>query len=185
MFLLEMVTLLLGMGFIAAGMIQSKKTGQKKWHILTIAGIVPVLISVFLFACTFWLLYGIQAQEPETEPYFETDFAGDDWRTYRAYSEDLYLDDTGTLIFCLSLLDNKNGYAVYDSASGARAGSLLWEPGKEAGDMSGIQLKDLDNDGIKEIGISITDGQILWYHYRKELEDTWPENKSGCFEKAD
>ena len=60
MFLLEMATLLLGIGFIAAGMIQSRKTGQKKWHILTAVGIVPVLISVFLFICTIWLLYGIQ-----------------------------------------------------------------------------------------------------------------------------
>ena len=132
MFLLEMATLLLGIGFIAAGTIQSRKTGQKKWHIFTAAGIVPVLISVFLFICTIWLLYGIQIREPETEPYFETDIAGDDWRTFRAYSEDLHLDDAGTLIFCLSPLDGKNGYAVYDSASGAREGSLLWEPEKEA-----------------------------------------------------
>ena len=88
MFLLEMATLLLGIGFIAAGTIQSRKTGQKKWHIFTAAGIVPVLISVFLFICTIWLLYGIQIREPETEPYFETDIAGDDWRTFRAYSED-------------------------------------------------------------------------------------------------
>ena len=73
MFLLEMATLLLGIGFIAAGTIQSRKTGQKKWHIFTAAGIVPVLISVFLFICTIWLLYGIQIREPETEPYFETD----------------------------------------------------------------------------------------------------------------
>ena len=58
----------------------------------------------------------------------------------------------------LSPLDGKNGYAVYDSASGAREGSLLWEPEKEADDMFKIQLKDLDNDGIKEIGISMTDG---------------------------
>ena len=185
MFLLEMATLLLGIRFIAAGTIQSRKTGQKKWHIFTAAGIVPVLISVFLFICTIWLLYGIHIQEPETEPYFETDIAGDDWRTFRAYSEDLHLDDAGTLIFCLSPLDSKNGYAVYDSASGAREGSLLWEPEKEADDMSKIQLKDLDNDGIKEIGISMTDGQVLWYHYREELKGAWPENKGGCFEKID
>ena len=185
MFLLEMAALLLGIGFIAAGTIQSRKTGQKKWHILTAAGIVPVLISVFLFICTIWLLYGIQIREPETEPYFETGIAGDDWRTFRAYSEDLHLDDAGTLIFCLSPLDGKNGYAVYDSASGAREGSLLWEPEKEADDMFKIQLKDLDNDGTKEIGISMTDGQVLWYHYREELKGTWPENKGGCFEKID
>ena len=66
-------------------------------------------------------------------------------------------------ILCLSPLDGKNGHAVYDSASGAREGSLLWEPGKEADDMSKIQLKDLDNDGTKEIGISMTDGQVIWY----------------------
>ena len=82
-------------------------------------------------------------------------------------------------------MDGKNGYAVYDSASGAREGSLLWEPEKEADDMFKIQLKDLDNDGIKEIGISMTDGQVLWYHYREELKCTWPENKGGCFEKID
>ena len=204
MFGLEIATLLLGSSFIAAGMIQSRKTGQKKWRILMIIGIIPVLVSVFLLVCTFWLLYGIQVQEPvagptengkiitentdaEPEPGSGSDsnIPGSDWRTYRAYSEDLHLDDKGALIFCLSPLDNKNGYAVYDSASGAREGSLLWEPEKEADDMSKIQLKDLDNDGIKEIGISMTDGQVLWYHYREELKCTWPENKGGCFEKID
>ena len=84
-----------------------QKDGAEKWHILTAVGIVPVLISVFLFICTIWLLYGIRIREPETEPYFETDIAGDDWRTFRAYSEDLHLDDAGTLIFCLSPLDSK------------------------------------------------------------------------------
>ena len=83
MFLLEMATLLLGNRIYCCSMIQSRKTGQKKWHILTAVGIVPVLISVFLFICTIWLLYGIQIREPETEPYFETDIAGDDWRTFR------------------------------------------------------------------------------------------------------
>ena len=204
MFGLEIATLLLGISFIAAGMIQSRKTGQKKWRILMIIGIIPVLVSVFLLVCTFWLLYGIQVQEPvagptengkiitentdaEPEPGSGSDsnIPGSDWRTYRAYSEDLHLDDTGALIFCLSPLDNRNGYAVYDSASGAREGSLLWEPEKEADDMFKIQLKDLDNDGTKEIGISMTDGQVLWYHYREELKGTWPENKGGCFEKID
>ncbi|MFR4926321.1 MAG: hypothetical protein ACLUB3_00055 [Clostridium sp.] len=131
MFGLEIATLLLGISFIAAGMIQSRKTGQKKWRILMIIGIIPVLVSVFLLVCTFWLLYGIQVQEPvagptengkiitentdaEPEPGSGSDsnIPGSDWRTYRAYSEDLHLDDKGALIFCLSPLDNKNGYAV-------------------------------------------------------------------------
>ena len=204
MFGLEIATLLLGISFIAAGMIQSRKTGQKKWHIFTAAGIVPVLISVFLFICTFWLLYGIQVQEPvagptengkiitentdaEPEPGSGSDsnIPGSDWRTYRAYSEDLHLDDKGALIFCLSPLDNKNGYAVYDSANGARVGTLLWGSEKEADWQAKAQMEDLDHDGIKEIGISMADGEILWYHYREGLEDTWPENKCGCFEKVD
>ena len=206
MFVLEIVILLLGIGFMAAGITQSKKTGQKKWRILIAVGIVPVLVSVFLFICTFLLLYGIQVQEPvagptengkiivenideepdlEPEPGPDSDpnIPGSDWRTYRAYSEDLRLDDTGMPIFCLSPLDNKNGYAVYDSTSGARVGTLLWGAEKEADWQAEVQLKDLDNDGIKEIGILMTDGEILWYHYRKDLEDTWPENKSGCFEE--
>ena len=68
MFGLEIATLLLGISFIAAGMIQSRKTGQKKWRILMIIGIIPVLVSVFLLVCTFWLLYGIQVQEPVAGP---------------------------------------------------------------------------------------------------------------------
>ena len=68
MFGLEIATLLLGISFIAAGMIQSRKTGQKKWRILMIIGIIPVLVSVFLLVCTFWLLYGIQVQEPVVGP---------------------------------------------------------------------------------------------------------------------
>lgn len=70
-----------------------------------------------LLVCTFWLLYGIQVQEPvagptengkiitentdaEPEPGSGSDsnIPGSDWRTYRAYSEDLHLDDTGALI---------------------------------------------------------------------------------------
>ena len=50
MFGLEIATLLLGISFIAAGMIQSRKTGQKKWRILMIIGIIPVLVSVFLMS---------------------------------------------------------------------------------------------------------------------------------------
>ncbi len=99
-------------------------------------------------------------------------------------SEDLHLDDTGALIFCLSPLDNRNGYAVYDSANGARVGTLLWGSEKEADWQAKAQMEDLDHDGIKEIGISMADGEILWYHYREGLEDTWPENKCGCFEKS-
>ena len=95
------------------------------------------------------------------------------------------VDDKGALIFCLSPLDNKNGYAVYDSANGARVGTLLWGSEKEADWQAKAQMEDLDHDGIKEIGISMADGEILWYHYREGLEDTWPENKCGCFEKVD
>ena len=224
MFGLEIATLLLGISFIAAGMIQSRKTGQKKWRILMIIGIIPVLVSVFLLVCTFWLLYGIQVQEPvagptengkiitentdaEPEPGSGSDsnIPGSDWRTYRAYSEDLHLDDTGALIFCLSPLDNTQflkvdfeqgasahlfitwaaELAVYDSANGARVGTLLWGSEKEADWQAKAQMEDLDHDGIKEIGISMADGEILWYHYREGLEDTWPENKCGCFEKVD
>lgn len=207
MFILEMITLLLGIGFIAAGMIQSRKTGQKKWHILTTVGIIPILLSVFLFICTLLLLYGIQSQEPVAGPTengkiiaentdkesdlepeghnSDSNDPGSDWRSYRGYSEDLHLDDTDVLIFCLSPLDNKKGYAVYDSTNGARAGTLLWETQKEADWQSEILLKDLDDDGIKEIGIAMTDGEILWYHYRQDLEVTWPENKMGCFEIID
>ena len=207
MFILEMITLLLGIGFIAAGMIQSRKTGQKKWHILTTVGIIPILLSVFLFICTLLLLYGIQSQEPVAGPTekgkiiaentdkesdlepeghnSDSNDPGSDWRSYRGYSEDLHLDDTDVLIFCLSPLDNKKGYAVYDSTNGARAGTLLWETQKEADWQSEILLKDLDDDGIKEIGIAMTDGEILWYHYRQDLEGTWPENKMGCFEIID
>ena len=188
MFILEIITLLLGIGFIAAGMIQSRKTGQKKWHILTTVGIIPILISVFLFVCTILLLYGIQSQEPVAGPTekgkiiaentdkesdlepeghnSDSNDPGSDWRSYRGYSEDLHLDDTDVLIFCLSPLDNKKGYAVYDSTNGARVGTLLWETQKEADWQSEILLKDLDDDGIKEIGIAMTDGEILWYHYR-------------------
>ena len=75
--------------------------------------------------------------------------------------------------------------AVYDSANGARVGTLLWGSEKEADWQAKAQMEDLDHDGIKEIGISMADGEILWYHYREGLEDTWPENKCGCFEKVD
>lgn len=107
----------------------------------------------------------MQSQNPGSGS--DSNIPGSDWRTYRAYSEDLHLDDTGALIFCLSPLDNRNGYAVYDSANGARVGTLLWGSEKEADWQAKAQMEDLDHDGIKEIGISMADGEILWYHYRK------------------
>ena len=189
MFGLEIATLLLGISFIAAGMIQSRKTGQKKWRILMIIGIIPVLVSVFFdWSAHSGSYMGSRSRsrfagptengkiitentdaEPEPGSGSDSNIPGSDWRTYRAYSEDLHLDDTGALIFCLSPLDNRNGYAVYDSANGARVGTLLWGSEKEADWQAKAQMEDLDHDGIKEIGISMADGEILWYHYREGL----------------
>ena len=49
---------------------------------------------------------------------------------------------------------------VYDSANGARVGTLLWGSEKEADWQAKAQMEDLDHDGIKEIGISMADGEI-------------------------
>ena len=68
MFGLEIATLLLGSSFIAAGMIQSRKTGQKKWRIFNDHWDHPGSGQCILLVCTFWLLYGIQVQEPVAGP---------------------------------------------------------------------------------------------------------------------
>ena len=139
--------------FIAAGTIQSRKTGQKKWRIFTSRWDRPgsgQCIFIGLHDSGSYMgsrsrsrlqvqqktersLRKTQMQSQNQVAGSDSNIPGSDWRTYRAYSEDLHLDDTGALIFCLSPLDNRNGYAVYDSANGARVGNSFMGIRKRSG----------------------------------------------------
>jgi hypothetical protein len=106
---------------------------------------------------------------------------GEDWRTWRAYSKDYVIDDDLTVVF--AALDEKNGYAVYDTANGERIASLLFPDGQsyEDVDYNNFRVLDCDNDGNNDIGIVVEDRTVFWYNYLPDLLGTWPEDVEGCF----
>ena len=171
--------------------------------VLTVVGIIVSFGGIFLSVCTFILVDFIRTQpvkEPPadvlaqlteasavTEPgetddidgnYLLGEDSGGDWRTWRSYSDDYSITDDLTV--CLSLFDDVTGYAVYDSANGLRIASLIKNTDADI-DPWKITAEDKDGDGINELGISLTNGETLWFAYRSG--ETWSENNTaGCFE---
>jgi len=97
---------------------------------------------------------------------------GADWRTWRSYIGDYVISEDLTV--CLSLFDNLKGYAVYDSSSGDRIGSLST---KKLSGNEDISCKDIDGDGINELGIKTGD-DYEWFRYTNDADD-------GCFEEVE
>lgn len=101
--------------------------GRRKHKLLSILGILLVAAGLFLLASALLLTESIRNSDPNPGPddpgissRGETD--GQDWRTWRSYSEDFLICDQVTV--CLSPLDGGAGYGVYDSGSGERIGTL-------------------------------------------------------------
>ena len=133
---------------------------------------VIALLSVSFIAVTAYFAWAVSVQEPDEGP-----IDGQDWRTWRSYSEDFEVRETLTV--CLSPLDGGKGYAVYDSADGARIGTLAAEgiTGQEE-----ILCRDLDGDGVNELGIVLPD-ETRWYRW---TDQPWTEGEGGgCFERAE
>ena len=102
---------------------------------------------------------------------------GRDWRTWRAYSNDYVLSEDLTV--CFSPFDNENGYAVYDSYSGARIGGLIFNG--EYDITNEFTISDHDADGISDIGVIVENDGIIWYGYNPSADDWSAENTGGYF----
>ena len=114
---------------------------------------------------------------PEEE---EMEIAGADWRTWRAYSEGYALTDEWTVT--LSPLDEHNGYAAYEANTGTRIGSLVF-PDRTLDDVihDGVIIDDRSGDGVNDIGVSLVDGEVMWFSFMPDEIGSWPENTMGCF----
>lgn len=108
---------------------------------------------------------------------------GADWRTWRSYSEDYVIGDG--ISVCLAGFEDRSGYAVYDSKNGDRVGSLVVK------DASGnsvllnfdtvVKCEDIDGDGLNELGVEVSPGETVWFHYTDEV---WKEGiGGGCFKQ--
>ena len=115
----------------------------------------------------------------EPEP-TEAPVDGEDWRTWRSYSEDLRIAEA--FFVCLSVNDEETGYAVYDAADGERIGTLFAPKTLRNEFFAGeILCEDVNQDTLNEIGIAVGDGEVLWYCYDGVLNGTWPDNPEGAF----
>ena len=179
---IEMATLLLGIGIYCCWYDPEQKDGAEKMAYFHSCRYCSGLISVFLFICTIWLcMVSISRNRKQSLilkrilPVMTGARSGRTLKICIWTMQELSFSVFPRWIVKMAML--------YMTAQVVPERAVFVGAEKEADDMSKIQLKDLDNDGIKEIGISMTDGQVLWYHYREELKCTWPENKGGCFEK--
>lgn len=167
---------------LAAGIVRARKTGDRRWHILTAAGAVLAAAGIILAAAVFLLLGGIASDVPEAESTDGQTVVGGDWRTWRGYSADYVITDELTV--CLSELDNGSGYGVYDCADGGRIASLLAPDGTEGFFDRDVVSADRDGDGSNDLGVELADGSVLWYCFDAEGLGTWPDDTDGCFKPA-
>ena len=99
---------------------------------------------------------------------------GGDWRTWRSYTDDYVIGDGFSV--CFSMLDDKKGYAAYNSADGSRVGTLAMD--NVTGDEI-FDTEDINEDGLIDIGV--TNGpETSWFAY---VAKAWVDGVGGgCFE---
>lgn len=136
-----------------------------------------VLIGCFtLTSCSLLRLFGIGNDEGPV--------IGGDPSVWRGYSEDYVLSDNMTV--CFSSLDSRDGYAVYESASFGRIGSLILPESLSLDDIkSGIEIEDYNGDGLNDAGIITNDGAVIQYIFVPDDISTWPDKVGGCFTRID
>lgn len=80
----------------------------------------------------------------------------------------------------MSGFSDGSGFAVYDSRNGDRVGSLVIK--NSAGDIENvganaeIRCEDTDGDGIKELGIVMSQDRTVWFRYTGNV---WTEGSGG------
>ena len=116
---------------------------------------------------------GTPDAEPTDAPASDGEIVGGDWRTHSSYSDDYVIAEGFSV--CFSPLDNKAGYAVYNSADGSRVGTL------EAQDVvaEGFVTNDINGDGFNDV--TIIDGSFSYIYVY--ADKPWIEGVGGgCFE---
>ncbi|MCR4740795.1 MAG: hypothetical protein K5886_11130 [Lachnospiraceae bacterium] len=181
MIILYALLVILGIGLFAAGLIIKKKARI----ILIITGILSYVCGFIMIVTTLYFAWAVS----NDAPYIETPgdggsvnhdgsgVDGNDWRTWRSYTGDFIINEDLTV--CLSAFDNGTGYAVYDSSTGDRIGSLMsiGTTGQEE-----IVCEDKDGDGVNELGI-VKKKDTKWFCY---TDSEWIEGTDGgCFVPMD
>ncbi len=116
----------------------------------------------------------IPTEDPEA-------ISGQDWRTQRSYTESYRINDT--LSVCLSLLDDKSGYAVYDDSNGERIGLILLPEYADDLPECEITCEDYNSDGNNDISLLIRNSFSQCYLYNPERQ--WSaDDTEGCFSKT-
>lgn len=112
--------------------------------------------------------------EPTADPADNGGEDGGDWRTWRSYTDDYVIGDGFSV--CFSMLDDKKGYAAYNSADGSRVGTLAMD--NVTGDEI-FDTEDINEDGLIDIGV--TNGpETSWFAY---VAKAWVDGVGGgCFE---
>lgn len=111
---------------------------------------------------------------PSSEP-----VPGEDWRTWRSYSDDYVISDDLTVTF--SLFDEADGFAVYSAWDGERIASLIYPEGMSASWEDMFWVEDYDGDGLNDIGLFLEDGTELWFLFWPDRMGSWPDDPEGCF----
>ncbi len=184
---------------LAAGIVLIVLKKKVAGIVLTVCGALAAVAGVVLSLCALILVDYIHNKpaadvtieqetvpvlvtedDPEEEPDVDGvigDEVGDDWRTWRSYSEDYMINDGLTV--CVSLLDDLKGYAVYNSSNGDRIGTIINTSDSDLESWE-VKAEDTDGDGTNELGMVLADGERLWFRYTGE---EWSEdNTAGCFE---
>jgi len=188
----------IGLAVLITGIVLTIRRKKAVGIALTVIGALAFLAGTFLTVCTFILVDYIHNQPAKEPPVTEVattetkavtglsdeepndDISDDDWRTWRSYSEDYKISDSLTV--CVSLFDDCTGYAVYDSADGTRIASLVNDTEADI-DLWEIRVKDINGDGVNELGIALTNGETIWFAYSDS--EIWSEdNTAGCFERT-
>lgn len=104
---------------------------------------------------------------------------GEDWRTWRSYSDEYAVGDGLTVVF--SLLDNSGGFAVYSADNGERIATLIYPDGFTASWEDEFYVEDYDDDYLYDIVSILPDGTELWFLYWPNGLGSWPDDPEGCF----
>lgn len=159
---------ILGIAVMIAGIALAKKQRQKRWHSLTVCGVLLAAVCLVLLISGILLLNGIQhdpvppadVRDAITN---EDAIAGDDWRSVRSYTGDYDISEQYTV--CFSMLDDQTGFGVYDSESGARIGSVVVPEGMLASSWE-IETGDIDGNGTNDVSVPVDmDGAAgrIWF----------------------
>lgn len=138
--------------------------------------VTVLLLSLLLVSCGGTGGDSGPVDVPDDEP-----IAGGDWRTWRGYSDEYVINEDLSILF--STLDERTGYAVYESESGARIATIKFPDDLTLDDviMHEYIVEDYDGDGSNDVGIERNDGAIMWFLFDWDGYGTWPDDIAGCF----